>query len=90
MSETQATGVIHDLGYRSYDGPRLGRAQIVRALMWHSFRSSYGIGRGIKAKVVPILAKVRVLGGLFIACLKMLVSYSEAEINITVSFAARN
>jgi ABC-2 type transport system permease protein len=58
VSETQATGVIHDLGYRSYDGPRLGRAQIVRALMWHSFRSSYGIGRGIKAKVVPILAVI--------------------------------
>jgi len=34
MSKTQtqqATGVIHDLGYRRYDGPRLGRAQIVRA-----------------------------------------------------------
>jgi ABC-2 type transport system permease protein len=59
MSETQeaqATGVIHDLGYRRYDGPRLGRAQIVRALTWHSFRSAFGIGRGIKAKIVPILA----------------------------------
>jgi len=40
-----ATGVIHDLGYRGYDGPRLGRAQIVRALTWHSFRSSFGIGK---------------------------------------------
>ncbi|HEX6525363.1 MAG TPA: ABC transporter permease [Streptosporangiaceae bacterium] len=55
MSE-QAAGVIHDLGYRSYDGPRLGRAQIVRALTWHSFRSAWGIGRGVKAKIVPILA----------------------------------
>jgi ABC-2 type transport system permease protein len=51
-----ATGVIHDLGYRSYDGPRLGRAQIVLALIWHSFRSCFGIGRGIKAKIIPILA----------------------------------
>jgi ABC-2 type transport system permease protein len=58
MPETQAAGVIHDLGYRSYDGPRLGRAQIVRALMWHSFRSSWGIGRGIKAKIIPILAAI--------------------------------
>ena len=55
MSE-QAAGVIHDLGYRSYDGPRLGRAQIVRALTLHSFRSAWGIGRGVKAKIVPILA----------------------------------
>jgi ABC-2 type transport system permease protein len=58
VSETQAVGVIHDLGYRRYDGPRLGRAQIVRALIWHSFRSSWGIGRGIKAKIIPILAMV--------------------------------
>jgi ABC-type transport system involved in cytochrome c biogenesis ATPase subunit len=56
MSETQAVGVIHDLGYRRYDGPRLGRVQIIRALIWHSFRSSWGIGRGVKAKIVPILA----------------------------------
>jgi ABC-2 type transport system permease protein len=58
MPETTAAGVIHDLGYRRYDGPRLGRAQIVRALVWHSFRSSFGIGRGVKAKVVPVLAVI--------------------------------
>ncbi len=52
----QAAGVIHDLGYRGYDGPRLGRAQIVRALTWHSFRSAWGIGRGVKGKIVPVLA----------------------------------
>jgi ABC-2 type transport system permease protein len=49
-------GVIYDLGYRGYDGPRLGRAQIVRALTWHSFRSAFGIGRGVKGKIVPALA----------------------------------
>jgi ABC-2 type transport system permease protein len=48
-------GVIHDLGYRHYDGPRLGRAAIIRALYWHSLRSAFGIGRGAKAKIVPIL-----------------------------------
>ena len=52
----RAGGVIHDLGYRGYDGPRLGRAQIVRALTWHSFRSAYGIGRGVKGKIIPVLA----------------------------------
>src|SRR5215510_1336408 len=50
-----ATGVIHDLGYRHYEGPRLGRAAIIRALYWHSLRSAFGIGRGAKAKIVPIL-----------------------------------
>jgi len=48
-------GVIHDIGYRHYDGPRLGRAAIVRSLYWHSLRSAFGIGRGAKAKVVPLL-----------------------------------
>ena len=61
MSEpavSQPQGVIHDLGYRSYDGPRLGRGQILRALTWHSFRSAWGIGRGPKSKIVPILAVI--------------------------------
>ena len=48
-------GVIHDLGYRHYDGPRLGRGAIIRALYWHSLRSAFGIGRGAKAKIVPFL-----------------------------------
>lgn len=56
MSETQsAVGVIHDLGYRRYDGPRLGRSRIVAALTWHSFRSAFGFGRGAKAKIVPVI-----------------------------------
>jgi ABC-2 type transport system permease protein len=55
QAQPQAGGVIHDLGYRGYDGPRLGRAQIVRALTWHSFRSAWGIGRGVKGKIIPVL-----------------------------------
>jgi ABC-2 type transport system permease protein len=53
-----AAGVIHDLGYRRYDGPRLGRRHILAALAWHSFRSAFGFGRGAKAKVVPVIALV--------------------------------
>lgn len=49
-----SSGVIHDLGYRRYDGPRLGRPGILRALFWHSLRSAFGFGRGGKAKIVPI------------------------------------
>jgi ABC-2 type transport system permease protein len=50
-----AGGVIHDLGYRRYEGQRLGRPAIIRALYWHSLRSAFGIGRGAKAKIVPFL-----------------------------------
>jgi ABC-2 type transport system permease protein len=49
------SGVIHDIGYRRYDAQRLGRAQIVRALTWHSLRSAFGIGRGARAKIFPVL-----------------------------------
>jgi len=52
------TGVIHDIGYRRYTGRRLGRAQIVRALYWYSLRSAFGIGRGAKAKIVPVITFV--------------------------------
>ena len=51
-------GVIHDIGYRHYQGPRLGRAAIIRALGWHSLRSAFGIGRGAKAKIIPVIAFV--------------------------------
>jgi len=51
-------GVIYDRGYRRYEGPRLGRLQIVLALFWHSLRSSFGIGRGAKAKILPVIAFV--------------------------------
>ncbi|HEY2287680.1 MAG TPA: ABC transporter permease [Streptosporangiaceae bacterium] len=47
-------GVIHDIGYRSYDGPRLGRPAIVRALAWHSLRAAFGLRRGTKAKIIPV------------------------------------
>jgi ABC-2 type transport system permease protein len=50
-----AGGVIHDIGYRRYEGERLSRGRIVLALCWHSLRSAFGIGRGIKAKIVPVL-----------------------------------
>jgi|CZKT01.1.fsa_nt_gi ABC-2 type transport system permease protein len=50
-----SSGVIHDIGYRRYEGERLGRWQIVLALCWHSLRSAFGIGRGVKAKIVPVL-----------------------------------
>jgi ABC-2 type transport system permease protein len=55
VSVNTTESVIHDLGYKSYEGPRLGRAGIVRALAWSSFRSAFGFGRSFKAKIVPFL-----------------------------------
>jgi ABC-2 type transport system permease protein len=46
-------GVIHDIGYRRYDGPRLGRGRIVGALYVHSLRTAFGLGRTAAAKIFP-------------------------------------
>ena len=54
-----ATGSIYDLGYRRYDGPRLGRRHAVEALFVHGLRAVFGLGRSGRAKIAPL-----VLGGL--------------------------
>jgi ABC-2 type transport system permease protein len=48
-------GVIHDLGYRHYEGARLGRGHITRALLLESARAGYGLGRSTRSKVMPML-----------------------------------
>jgi ABC-2 type transport system permease protein len=49
------TGSIYDLGYRRYDGPRLGRRHAVASLVRHSLRSVLGLGRGGRAKLLPAI-----------------------------------
>jgi ABC-2 type transport system permease protein len=68
------TGSIYDLGYRRYEGPRLGRAYAIRSLIVHSFRTTFGLGRGGRAKVAPlvlgalaVLPAVLVIGALTLA-----------------------
>jgi ABC-2 type transport system permease protein len=48
-------GVIHDIGYQRYTGPRLGRGYATRSLYVHSLRSAFGLGRSGKAKVFPFI-----------------------------------
>jgi ABC-2 type transport system permease protein len=55
LGSQQRAGVIHDIGYRHYDGPRLGRFAIWQALVVSSLRHAYGLGRSGKSKVMPIL-----------------------------------
>jgi ABC-2 type transport system permease protein len=52
---TGAAGSIYDLGYRRYEGPRLGRPHAIRALFAHSLKVAYGIGRGGRAKIAPLV-----------------------------------
>jgi len=52
---SDATGVIHDIGYQRYTGPRLGRRQVFGALYLHGVRTVFGLGRSAKAKIFPWL-----------------------------------
>jgi len=45
---------IYDLGYRSYDGVRLGRAYAVVSLFTYSLRAVFGLGRSWVSKLFPI------------------------------------
>ncbi|MFD7917892.1 ABC transporter permease [Streptomyces sp. NPDC059740] len=47
--------VIHDIGYRHYDGPRLGRSYARRSLFTQSLRGAYGLGRSARTKVLPMI-----------------------------------
>ena len=55
MFEAQNVGAIYDLGYQRYGGARLGRVQTFLTLLAFSFRTAFGIGRGEKAKSLPVI-----------------------------------
>lgn len=52
---TPTTGVIHDIGYRHYDGERRERSFIRRSLYIDSFRGAYGLGRSARYKIMPMI-----------------------------------
>ena len=60
-------GVIHDLGYRHFDGVRDGTGTIARTLFVTGLRHAYGLGRSGKSKVMPfILLAMSVLPALIV------------------------
>lgn len=48
-------GQVFDLGYRRYRGAREGRARARKALVVNGVRTCLGLGRGGRAKILPIL-----------------------------------
>ena len=59
---SERQGEIYDLGYQRYYGPREGRARARWALLVNGIRSALGIGRGSRAKVLPVLLFVAAVG----------------------------
>jgi len=47
-------GVIHDLGYRPYAGPRLGNREIAWSFFVTGLRNTFGLGRSGRSKVLPM------------------------------------
>ncbi len=78
MPTRDNTGVIHDIGYQRYEGPRLGRGYAARALYVHSVRSAFGLGRSAWAKVLP----VGVLALVSIAALVLVVINTQLPVQV--------
>ncbi len=49
----ETTGAIYDIGYRGYDGPRLGRRGAIGAIVAAGLRAVFGLGRSGRSKVLP-------------------------------------
>lgn len=58
MTETRAAGTIYDLGYQRYTGARLGRGHAFWQLLVYSLRAAFGMGRGARARLAPIIIAV--------------------------------
>jgi ABC-2 type transport system permease protein len=63
--------VIHDIGYRHYDGPRLGTREIERALFTETVRAAFGWGRSARSKVMPLLLLAATVLPALIICIVM-------------------
>ncbi|WP_322974278.1 ABC transporter permease subunit [Actinacidiphila epipremni] len=75
---------MHNIGYRSYEGPRLGRAYARKSLFAQSLRGAYGLGRSAKSKVLPmILLGVMCLPALIIVAVTVFADRSDLPVQYT-------
>ena len=49
----ETVGTIYDLGYRHYEGPRLGRRGAIGAIVGAGLRAVFGLGRSGRSKILP-------------------------------------
>ena len=58
---TEPRGEVFDLGYQRYAGPREGRMRARKALWVNGVRTSLGLGRGVRSKILPALLFVAIM-----------------------------
>jgi len=76
--------VIHDIGFRHPDGPRLGRAWVVRSLLIETVRGVFGLGRPARSKVMPwALIGILLVPPLVIALSILLTGGNELPVSYT-------
>ena len=84
LPTSSTSDVIHDIGFRHYDGPRLGRGWVVRSLMVETVRGSFGLGRPARSKVMPwSLIGILLVPPLIIALSILLTGGDELPISYT-------
>lgn len=76
--------VIHDIGFRHYDGVRYGRAWVRRSLFVETVRGIFGLGRPARAKVMPwSLIAMLAVPPLIIALVIVLTGVDELPMSYT-------
>jgi len=55
LPTARPAGVIHDIGYRPYAGPRAGGRAVAWSLFATGLRNCYGLGRSGRSKVLPMI-----------------------------------
>jgi ABC-2 type transport system permease protein len=84
VTAADRAGEIHDIGYRHYDGPRLGAAYIQRSLFVETLRGTFGLGRAARSKIVPFaLLAVMALPAAVIAIVTGYFGMPELPLNYT-------
>ena len=79
-----AADVIHDIGFRHYDGVRYGRGWVVRSLLVDTLRGVFGLGRPARSKVMPwILVGILLAPPLVVALVAVLTRADELPISYT-------
>lgn len=72
---------IYDLGYRNYNGPRLGRRYAVRSLGALSLRNTFGLGRKPISKVIAwVLVAAALVPAVIQVAIGALVPLDEGEV----------
>jgi ABC-2 type transport system permease protein len=79
-----AGGTVFDIGYRRYEGERLGRTAGRRAVYVDGLRAALGIGRGGRAKILPwaflgLLASIALIMALVAGAAERLVGPGATE-----------